>query len=313
MVLANQHFIASSPFEDKLKNWLRERAWNIECYTKQGQQNRLIAIRPQEHSPSQVLILLHATGFDALYPHVLHIRECFKANIAILAMDLPGHGAQSQGLLTEEALFQAPSLARQCAGEIFGAQLKTVSGLGLSLGGALLAYDAACGPKTESPKWHAIAVVAAPCHLRNSSFYMRELISPWQKPWREASEHYSLWEKFPSFLSFKRQAYPIRLADSVSYLMKIDQVLRSASRALALGEATQHPMATPSFFLYSRGDRVAPVDHGRIWASRFRDPVFTEVEALTHFNLLLSQEGAKAVCQFLENFGQKPAPDGSAI
>jgi hypothetical protein len=313
MVLANQHFIAASPFEDKLKNWLLERDWKIECYTNEGQQNRLLTIRPKSHNPSQVLVLLHATGFDALYPHVVYIRECLKANIAILAMDLPGHGAQSRGFLDEEALLRAPSLARRYAGEIFGPHLQTVSGLGLSLGGGLLAYDAACAPTKNIPKWSAIAVIAAPTHLRSSLFYLRELISPWQKPWREASEYYNRWEKFPSFLSFKRQTYPIRIANSVPYLSRIDQVLRSASRAcLALDQVRRSSIAVPSYFLYSRGDRVAPTDQGWVWASCFPDPVFAEEQSLTHYNLLQSLEGAKKACQFLANDGPKLASGGSS-
>ncbi len=297
--MANQQdqiLIPRHTFERRLFAWLAEQGYQVLQFHQRSQdaaqQSLFFHIRPGDNrvASGQTCLLLHGTGFDALFPMAAVIHTLASAGHEIFSFDLPGHGFYSKGNLDHDSTltYMDSALASINAKSVFGTQHLT--GVGFSLGGIMLAEAAT----RHSNAFQQLVLVGSPSHVRNTLRFVGESRFFLQKAFWEALEYYPLIELLPSAGSFRRKSYPIRLT-AVNHSFAYIEAVREAIDELYRRALTQAPVDTPCLWLGSYGDGIAPVEQISDYRKIFNKLESRILMGLTHYNLLLAKETASII------------------
>lgn len=293
----------STGFEKRLAAAIQQLGYSFSCEWHEaapGIKTRFVCARPLPPAdPRRTVLLVHSTGFDALFPHAALIKTLCAEGYAVVSFDLPGHGRDGTGQLDPANVFAAVDGALRIFLTRFKAERGAVRPLavGFSLGGALILRALA---HRYAQDFAGAAIVATPLALPTSGALVSELRTLVQKAWIEGLADYSPWELLPSMGCFKRRIYPVRVAEGLpvtGYIRIVGDVLEAAGRYLE----ESGPVDTPCLFLYSDGDRVAPEAHGLLLGRKFPNHSFVTLRGLTHYSLLLSRLATASVCQWLNS------------
>lgn len=244
------------PFERSFRRWCDAEGmrWTTSRYLRSSAGGETLAHRfaPQKRARGAVLVV-HGAGNDALFSLTGLFAELLRRGYEIFSFDVDGHGRANN-----------TRLSLRSAREVIAAALDTwepqrvavpVHAVGISLGGSLLLH--ALG-SLETPITSA-TLICAPLRVELSwRSIRREIGAPLLRTlWRERSR-FGLTGLIPSFGPFKRDVYPLRLAEppgpgSFGYVEVINRLLDS----LDLREAAR-AARVPVLLVYGARDLLVP-------------------------------------------------------
>lgn len=269
-----------------------------------------LVTRPEAHGVSRfhflkphteamaVALLVHSTGNDALYPNGDLILDLLKANIAVFAFDLDGHGKDSSTTLNKAGIFScvpaAITACRRVVEALGSSGALPVHLIGQSLGGALaLAHLAAAGKDITS-----CVGIAIPRRLNpKDPALLREIAGPFTLDFCRLVNHWGFADSLPALGNFKRKLYPIRFQlfpegpKSVAapdkpffYVTLVDNILREAA-----AQFDRRKVTVPTLLLSGSRDPIAPQVHAAEWLLELVNGQNILVPSQSHFHLLLSR------------------------
>jgi pimeloyl-ACP methyl ester carboxylesterase len=248
--------------------------------------------------PDRVILAVHGAGNDALFGWIGLFKRLLLGSSAVLTFDLPGHGRSNRDRFTAEAGRTAIHTAlAEC--RMVDSQAP-IHAIGVSLGGALLLH--ALADTSVNPASATLVVAPLRIELSLQSF-LGEL-----RPHNFATvvrqrEHYGLTGLVPSFGPFKRETYPLRLAErppagAFGYV----DVLNAALAGAGLEDAAQH-VRTPVLLVYGARDRIVPVTQGRRLAERIPDATLAVIPDGSHLSTPLDPEAEDRIVRWIEEHG----------
>jgi acylglycerol lipase len=214
---------------------------------------RAVSIAPA--TPRRVVVTVHGTGNDALYPLAGVMRRLLEAGSAVFAFDLDGHGRESSTRFAPATMPGAvPDAMRRAAHLHPGLPLHLV---GESFGGAL-ALAALAEPPVPV---RSAAVTAAPIRLRlGVAPVAREVAALASPDAAHLHRYYGWWGSLPAFGPFKRRRFPVRLARGsrvLGYLDAVQQTLELLDLPTTIGAVD-----TPVLLIQGGSDPVVPAETG---------------------------------------------------
>lgn len=290
------------PFERSFRAWIDERRMGWECTsfpTDGGGDQRCTAYRLSPSiPPRRIVVTMHGAGNDALFGWVGLFKRLLEAGSEIFTFDLPGHGRY------DRTRFSAAAARAAVAGavEASGAPDRSipVHALGVSLGGSVLLSAL---PELE-PRLASAALVVAPLRIELSlGAALHEVgLRTLRIVWRERL-HYGLTGLIPSFGSFKRDVYPLRLAETpppgaFGYVEVLNRVLE----AMALEEAAAG-LRLPVLLVYGDDDRIVPIAQGERIREAIPAAELRRVRGGTHLSTPLEEETQAALFEWMERHG----------
>jgi alpha-beta hydrolase superfamily lysophospholipase len=209
-------------------------------------------------APRGVALLVHGAGNDALFAQVGLAKRLLERGLEVFSFHRAGHGRDGTTRLGAEAVRSAVPDAAEAAGA--ARRGLPLHAIGTSLGGSVLLSAL----PTLSPAPATAALLCAPLRVRLS----RRAVAAELRPrllstlWRER-RHYGLTGLVPSFGSFKRDVYPLRLEEAggpgaFGYVAALNRLLES----LRLEDAARRT-AVPVLLAYGAADRLVPPEQGQ--------------------------------------------------
>ncbi len=251
-------------------------AWEPITYSRASSAETIsYRITPPGHIRGSVLFV-HGAGNDALFGIVGLGKRLLKEGLRVAAFDLDGHGRTST---TKFSAASIGSAIQEALDQLCGDSPGPVHGIGVSLGGSILLH--ALG--TARPQMASAVLMAAPLQIRFSAATVLPEFRPHllRTLWRER-EHYGLVGLIPSFGPFKRQTYPLRLADSgaAGSFSYIDTLNRALDAMDLEGAAARVDL--PVLLVHGDADRVVPIKQGERLAQLMPSAEVLRVHGGTH-------------------------------
>lgn len=198
------------PFERAFRSWCDRSGarWQSLRYARpaaggETQAHRLLP--PGE--PGAGVLVVHGAGNDALFSLTGLFATLLDRHVEVFTFDVDGHGRSSTTRLSEESARSTITAALAAWGPPEGRPLHAI---GISLGGSLLLHSL---PELRS-RVASAALICTPLRVELSwRSIAREVGAPMLRTlWRERSR-FGLTGLVPSFGPFRRDVYPLRLAD----------------------------------------------------------------------------------------------------
>lgn len=269
--------------------------WEVVRYPRPEADGEARALRlTPAAAPRGVVVVSHGAGNDALFSFVSLFRRLLLAGYEVFSWELDGHGRGGDTRFGAEA---APGSVAEAVRRSGAAErgLPTHA-LGVSLGGAVLLSAL----PSLSDTLRSAALLVAPLEIRFSARALRrELGLPLLRTlWRER-QHYGALGLVPSFGPWKREIYPLRLADapppgSFGYV----QLLNDALRRLRLEEAARRTR-TPVLLVYAGRDLLVPPAQGERLATLIPGARLLRLPRETHLTAPLAPEAVEGVVDWV--------------
>jgi alpha-beta hydrolase superfamily lysophospholipase len=245
--------------------------------------------------PRHRVITLHGAGNDALFAWIGLFKRLLLSGTEVFTFDLPGHGRFNRTRFSGADSVEAVQAAlRHCTG---GRQTLPVHAIGVSLGGAVLLN--ALPHLTASLA--SAALIVTPLRIVLSPGTMAREVGPatLRVLWRER-EHYGFTGLIPSFGPFKRDVYPLRLAESppsgpFGYVEALNQELDS----LDLHDAARQ-VKLPVLLIYGERDRIVPLEQGERLAALLPHAELLRVAGGTHLSTPLDPSTTERLLRWME-------------
>jgi alpha-beta hydrolase superfamily lysophospholipase len=287
------------PFEAAFKRWLASEGMGWERITFElpgGGRTAGYRLDPAAQ-PRKILLAVHGAGNDALFAWIGLFKRLLSRGYSIVTFDLPGHGRENRTLFSAESALAAVEAAlAEC---LRGSRESIpVEAVGISLGGSILLRSL---PRLQDRLTAAVAVVA-PLRI-NLSFRsllpemgprnLRVVLREW--------EHYGPGGLVPSFGPFKRDIYPLRLADRpppgpFGYV----RTLNDALAAMNLVEEGAS-ITIPVLLLYGEADRIVPISQGERLAAAIPPSQLHRTRGGTHLSTPLDPSAIDLMVEWLEH------------
>ena len=217
-------------------------------------------LRPADREIVGRALVVHGAGNDALFSLTGLLESLLQQGMEVFTFDLDGHGRHSSTVLSPAGAGSIiPSALTAAWG---GASTEApLHGVGISFGGSLLLHAL---PRTDPP-FASASLLCAPLEVRLSwRTIRREIGLPMLRTvWRER-ERFGLTGLIPSFGPFRRDLYPLRLAErppagAFGYVNVINALLRQ----LDLESAARAAGGTPVLLVYGERDLLVPSAQAR--------------------------------------------------
>ena len=243
-----------------------------------------------------VVVSVHGTGNDALYPQISLFKALLRRRYAVLAFDLDGHGRSSTALLGADTLKEAvPAALALVRDELPGLRVSLV---GQSLGGALALQAAAARPKGLV----SVVLISVPLELTMGRMRLApELRSFAAVAFARQMATYGPWGMLPAAGPFKRRRFPVRLASGggmfANYLTTVAGILNG----MQLVEKVAPQVKVPVLCLNGTLDPIAPPTDGRALAEALPHGEFRELSGCGHLTAALALATERAVGEWLDD------------
>ncbi|MEX2582904.1 MAG: alpha/beta fold hydrolase, partial [Gemmatimonadota bacterium] len=285
------------PFESAFRDWMRRREMSWESFRHPlppaGDDTTAHRLSPAGR-PQRIVVALHGAGNDALFGWVGLFKRLLLERSEIVTFDLPGHGRLNRSSFTADAAVDCvASVLADCSAD---SRRLPVHAVGVSLGGSVLlgALSRSGAALTRA------AAIVAPLRIVLSWRTVLGEVGPrsLSTVWRER-EHYGWTGLIPSFGSFKREIYPLRLpgpasSSAVGYVGS----LNSSLDAMRL-EHRAASVTTPLLLVYGSHDRVVPIEQGERLVRVLPDARLLRIEGGTHLSTPLDSETVDRVVAWL--------------
>jgi alpha-beta hydrolase superfamily lysophospholipase len=245
--------------------------------------------------PRRTVIALHGAGNDALFAWIGLFKQLLLRETEIFTFDLPGHGRHNETRFAPEAA--AASLEVAIAGCVGGAPSVPLHAIGVSLGGSVLLRALS----DLQDRLTSAAVIVAPLRIELSLPAVLREVGPrtFTLLWRER-EHYGLTGLIPSFGSFKREIYPLRLAERPPRgMFGYVETLNAALRSMHLEDAAAR-IRLPVLLVYGSSDRIVPLAQGERLARLIERSKLLRVQRGTHLSTPLEHETTEELLRWVE-------------
>lgn len=259
---------------------------------KPAQMTRYCLLKPK--TPKALVLLLHGTGNDYLFPNYHALLQLSAAGYACLSIDLPGHGRGSTTILDEESM-------EKCVTDIiaFSKSLKLPDRIfivGYSFGGALVHLAL----QKQSLNCQGAVFIGVPTRL---SIGIRaaheELKSLFSKTFLQEASRIGIYKMIPAFGPFKRNQFPIRLpANNPSKLSYLDIIERALNKIFTYQNIK--PSSTPVLTIFGDKDHIAPFYCGRPILHQYHEAEFEVIPGLNHYMLSFDPTVDKLILLWLD-------------
>lgn len=245
----------------------------------------------------RVVLTLHGAGNDAFFAWIGLYKRLLTAGGQVFTFDLPGHGRFNQTAFTPAA---ASASLRTALDECGTASPELpLHAIGVSLGGSLLLASLA----DLQHRFASAALVVAPVRIESSVPALAREVSlrTLSLLWRER-EHYGLTGLIPSFGSFKRDVYPLRLAvdppaGTFGYVAALNEALASLDL-----EGAARNVDLPVLLAYGDRDRIVPPRQGARLAGLLRHGELLTVPGGTHLSTPLEEQTLERLTRWVEEW-----------
>lgn len=211
-----------------------------------------------------LVILFHGLGQDSTSPFWHWIYEFASNGIAVLSIDWDGHGAGASSLLDlQEATRSIPLIIQRLYGEESGVGLneKRIGPRCFLMGYSFGASLALIAATREDVFKHVYGVIAVSPALSVQSFMIPSLevlslFNPqaWFSDFANKLGIYGLWGLIPSYGTFKRKQYPLRLKLNIDYIEQARQFTRETFENRRILKKVK----TPVLWFHGLKDHVCP-------------------------------------------------------
>lgn len=269
-------------------------------YWREGGEGQVRAWHLAPANPGRGLVVFaHGAGNDALFPQAHLFMALLQAGYDVFTFDIDGHGAYSSTWLTTNAMSSMLSEALTTArGRCPKGSLHII---GYSLGGALALHTLgqfAKSPLVETLAIKSLCVIAAPHTLKLSwPGLLLELTGPFRRAFAQRLPFYGPYGILPAAGSFKRSAYPLRLAGRKAGLDYAPRLVELFQHLDVLRWSAAVP--TDALLIYGGHDRIAPLSQGRELQAVMLHATLQVLPRETHYTTLLSEQTTKIILQFL--------------
>ncbi len=234
---------------------------------------------PSENS-SVCSILFHGTGNDGLFAWESIILGLIRSGRSVFSFDLSGHGQNSSTCLRSDDFLRSADFLGQELPRLLP-EVQSFEAIGYSLGAKLALHTVL----QKRLNWTKLVVMALPDHIEISPrFVLHELLSGISLAFWQQLVRYGWRATLPSFGSFRRKSFPIRIEPSmeISYPKMVAQLLQQEP-ALEAGKNLE----IPTLLIYGKNDWMAPLSYGQQLAQHWPHSTLAEIKGANHFLLPL--------------------------
>ncbi len=285
------------PFERRFWKWIDDNGMGRERFPLDldgAESTTAYRLMPVGRA-ARIVLAIHGAGNDALFGWVGLFKRLLLAGSGILTLDLPGHGRFNRGSFSRDAGRAAVSAAiAECRRWRAATPIHAV---GVSLGGAML-LEALAEPGV---KLASAAILVAPLRIELSPRSFAGELRPHNFAIVASQRaHYGATGLIPSFGPFKRDTYPLRLADrpppgAFGYV----DTLNANLVAMALEDAAAR-VRTPTLLVYGARDRIVPSWQGERLASLLPGSVLEIIPSGSHLSTPLEPAAEDHVVRWIE-------------
>ncbi|NRA47164.1 MAG: alpha/beta hydrolase [Oligoflexales bacterium] len=244
-----------------------------------------------------IVIYLHGTGNDALYPQISLFLKLLSHGLQVLSIDLDGHGAHSTTKLDPASL--SACLEELMEQERYLPLDSKVHLIGQSLGGGVVLDFLA---KHTDSRLCSATLVSTPLHLNQlNSFPYRELGSVFRGSLIRQFPIYGLYHLIPALGAFKRKTYPIRIVGSSKHAFSYVETVSSVFDMMRLRDKAKK-IKLPVLLCYGESDEIACSSHGRIFHHLIPGSRLILMDGETHFTTLFSRLTEESIIHWIEQW-----------
>lgn len=279
------------PFEAGFRRRLEAEGvgWEELAYPRPGGETTAIRLSPPGR-PRGVVVALHGAGNDALFAWVATFRALLRRGLEVFTFHLDGHGRGGSTRFSAETAVDSVRAALERSGA--AVRGLPAHALGVSLGGSLLLSAL----PTLGPELASAALMVAPLRIRLTWEAVAREVGPGllRTAWSGRAD-YGWTGLVPSFGPFKRELYPLRLADTPpAGAFGYVEVLNRALERLELEDAARR-VRVPTLLVYGTADRIVPLEQGERLARLIPRAELLRVPGGTHLSTPLEPEVVRRV------------------
>lgn len=243
-------------------------------------------------SPKGRVVIGHATGNDAFYPHAGLIKMGLQLGFEVFVFDLDGHGTSSTTrLIPNDAASMIDDALREA--RRYDSQLPTHV-IGQSLSAALAFAAIADGVTVTS--LIAVAMPTSPVVTPLSA--VAELRTLGRDAFWALRFDYGLRNIMPAFGPVRRNDYPVRLVDEHRQAFRYPGVVDQLIRSLDL-KAKTGTMRTPLLMIHGERDKVVPVAQAVALLACLPLASLVVIPGATHFSTVIEPMAIDAMRRHL--------------
>jgi alpha-beta hydrolase superfamily lysophospholipase len=255
-----------------------------------------------------LIILFHGLGSDCTSPFWHWIHEFASHGISVLSVDWDGHGAASSSRVDlQEATRSLPLIVQRLYGEEGGLGLNAKrSGppcflMGHAFG-ASLALIAATREDVSKNIVGVIAVSPTLCLQPRVKILFEFLsflrLSAWWFDFKNKIRFYGLWGLIPSYGSFKRKQFPLRMKLHIDYLEQQKEFVYETFEKRRVLQKVK----TPVLWLHGLKDNVCSYYKTSQLMLEVQSAFFSFCdENRGHFRMILSDQASFSSINFIKN------------
>lgn len=229
----------------------------------------IFAQPPQE---SEVVIYLHGTGDDALYPGGIFYTKLIKAGYGVFAFDLPGHGRLSSSVFEESEL---SSCVAQAVKLLASWGIDRYHLVGYSLGGVVAIHNV----REMSLSPLTLILLGVPTMVKPElSQLIFELRYSVGAEFLKLARVNGFVQMLPAFGPFKRRQFPVR-AGEAHYLKAVSEYIHCQFSHL------DRISSVPTLAINGAMDRIAPPSMAQEYLEYFSQGEISVFPKINHFML----------------------------
>lgn len=239
-----------------------------------------------------LVIFVHGAGNDLFFPNRLMFNHLLTKGYSIYAFDLNGHGATSKATLSHPAL-------ESTLNEVFDhayslAKSQPIHIVAHSFGGL------ACLTLLSKRNWQRVrsaCFIGVPTNFCGFKWtYIWELACILRPNFWRHLFSYGFWHGLPACGPFKRNSFPIRIAD-ISQANYVSYFARLWKELLALPlTACEHQNI---LFIYGGRDHLAPISESMLFNEKGLKMSIEYIPKETHLTLLLADKTFTRIDEWL--------------
>jgi pimeloyl-ACP methyl ester carboxylesterase len=238
-------------------------------------------------SAISTVVFVHATGNDSLFPQLALYLNLLRNGYNVFCFDLDGHGLESTTVLNKNHIWQSLDSAVETLKSSYNVDEFHLIGQSL---GAAISLEYASRNYLKS-----LTLVSMPLSVSvNFQSFLGETSSLFNPAFIRHLFNYGLAEALPAIGTFKRDKYPVRLAeDTYNYIEYVKEIIES-SDLISLSKLVSCPV------LISTGSRdfIAKTEDAKRLFESIKQPTLIEVSE-THFTTLFSKDTEAAILNHL--------------
>lgn len=247
---------------------------------------------------SDLVIICHGTGNDALYPNQSFIQNLVNNGVSVFSFDLDGHGRNSTTILDSNHFIEC--LERIWGYFWFNHKKYRIHLFGYSIGSLVVLKTLSSNLRQHIT---SAILVATPIFVEkvvpSLLCEVKQIFS--KQIWRQVGYYDHWYELIPAIGTFKRTQYPIRILEKPSGFLFYKDKIKSIIKNFNIANICKD-IDLPIMICYGEYDKISPPLHAAYLKEKLSKAVVIKIDSANHFTTMLDHQIEISTIKWIKSY-----------